>query len=67
MSCEKCNDTGSLSKHLDGMLDCPYCPAADQRIKLADWHKMMRHEHHPIDLLWLAIQHDREINQGEKK
>jgi hypothetical protein len=29
MNCEKCNDTGSLSKTLDGYLDCGYCDVVD--------------------------------------
>lgn len=35
--CAHCADTGSLSKDIDGSLDCVYCPAALQRVGLETW------------------------------
>lgn len=32
--CERCHDTGSLSKHMDGDLDCHYCDATEKRLAL---------------------------------
>lgn len=37
MKCEKCSDTGSLSKDLDGHLDCGYCAVAQERAALDTW------------------------------
>ncbi|MCG2586533.1 hypothetical protein [Massilia sp. TS11] len=39
MSCLHCDDTGSLSKSLDGALDCPHCEAAPERAALNAWAK----------------------------
>lgn len=56
MSCAACNDTGSLSKELHGLLDCPHCSVASERVQLAarahDWVR----ENDPIVCLWLAYQ-----------
>jgi hypothetical protein len=54
--CTFCDDTGSLSKHVTGHLDCPYCDAAGQRADLEAWYKTVKHEYIVQDLLWLAIQ-----------
>jgi len=56
MSCAKCEGTGSLSKRVDGYLDCP-CGAAEQRIELADW--VMRNAPNCDDhnAAWLIYQH----------
>jgi len=37
MSCPYCNDTGSLSKDLDGYLDCVHCDVAEERAQLEAW------------------------------
>jgi len=37
MNCTHCNDTGSLSKELDGYLDCVHCDVAEQRAALDTW------------------------------
>ena len=39
MTCAHCNGTGSLSKQLDGYLDCVHCDAAEERAKLESWSK----------------------------
>lgn len=33
-ACTHCGDTGSLVKRLDGFLDCAFCMAAEQRVRL---------------------------------
>lgn len=35
--CTHCDDTGSLSKNLEGDLDCVYCGAALERVGLNAW------------------------------
>jgi hypothetical protein len=35
--CSHCADTGSLSKNLEGQLDCVYCRVADERVALEAW------------------------------
>jgi hypothetical protein len=35
--CSHCADTGSLSKELEGQLDCGHCEAADDRVALEAW------------------------------
>lgn len=56
MNCSNCADTGSLSKDVGGHLDCPHCVAAQQRAALEAWHRTVRNQYDPIDLLWLAFQ-----------
>lgn len=69
MTCTHCSDTGSLSKDVGGFLDCPHCPAAGDRLLLEHWYKTLAKPQQLdlMDVLWLAIQRDRQINQGEKK
>lgn len=55
MNCEKCNDTGSRSKELHGLLDCS-CNVADERIALAAQAREWVSENEPIVCLWLAYQ-----------
>ena len=37
MNCEKCHDTGSLSKQRFDFYDCPHCGAAEERVQLEAW------------------------------
>lgn len=37
MTCTHCNDTGSLSKDVDGYLDCGRCDTAQERAALTAW------------------------------
>lgn len=37
MKCAHCNDTGSLSKDIEGYLDCAHCGVADERAALEAW------------------------------
>jgi len=37
MNCEKCDDTGSLSKDLHGHLDCGHCGVAYERATVERW------------------------------
>ena len=59
MTCEHCNDTGSLSKALDGYLDCGHCDVADQRRDLEAWAHRQVAEHGAAAAIWLAYQHGR--------
>lgn len=36
-ACKFCDDTGSLSKDLDGFYDCTHCGIADERTSLEAW------------------------------
>jgi hypothetical protein len=56
MNCGHCNDTGSLSKDIGGHLDCPHCPAAQERTLLEGWYRAVRNQYDVPDLLWLAFQ-----------
>ncbi len=69
MTCDHCNDTGSLSKDIGGFIDCPYCTAAHDRTELEHWYRTeaKSQQHDLMDLIWLAIQRDRKIQQGEQK
>ena len=35
--CYHCHDTGSLSKDINGILDCPFCGIARERAELERW------------------------------
>lgn len=35
--CEKCHDTGSISKHMAGNLDCVSCDAATERVAMVEF------------------------------
>ena len=37
MTCEQCNDTGSLSKSITGFLDCVSCDTAVERARVEAW------------------------------
>ncbi len=58
--CTHCENTGSLSKDLDGYLDCTHCEVASTRAlieaKAAKWAKTFS-----LDaMLWLAFQQGKE-------
>jgi hypothetical protein len=60
-ACEKCHDTGSLSKDIEGQTDCVYCTVAGERAGLEIW--ALRHGLRAgIADLWLIYQHGR--NRG---
>lgn len=56
MNCHHCADTGSLAKHLDGLLDCTRCEAAGERAVLEAWAQAQR-LHCDLRSLWLIYQH----------
>jgi hypothetical protein len=53
--CSHCANTGSLSKALDGHLDCAHCPIAEQRVALAEELDRIKPEPGPARD-WLAFQ-----------
>lgn len=56
MRCADCNDTGSLSKELDGDLDCSHCGVAYERVVFNKW----MHQNQPYvqtAAAWLIYQH----------
>lgn len=57
MKCDRCDDTGSLSKDMHGYLDCPFCDVSDERASLGLWLS----ENHPTcdDCVtaWAIYQH----------
>lgn len=57
MNCGHCNDTGSLSKDLEGHLDCGYCNVAAERVALEDWAARTRLLYGTESSLWLIYQH----------
>lgn len=59
MTCSACNDTGSLSKDVDGMLDCPHCDVARERVRLNVWDFKFMAKHPMESALWLAFQRGR--------
>lgn len=66
MSCEHCNDTGSLSKRLSGHLDCPHCDIADERMRLEAWARRTSPGVHQIDA-WLIYQHGKAAAAGQQQ
>ena len=56
MNCDRCHDTGSLSKSVTGYLDCPYCDAADERMRVEAWARRAAPGVGLIDL-WTIYQH----------
>jgi len=56
MTCQNCNGTGSLSKHIDGSLDCP-CGAADERAALEQWTLKNQLAGGGLADAWLIYQH----------
>lgn len=56
MSCAHCNDTGSLSKDVDGFLDCPHCGVAAERDGLEQWAGRELADHSGLASMWLIYQ-----------
>jgi hypothetical protein len=57
MKCAHCNNTGSLSKSLDGYLDCAHCDVAEERRKLESWGLRLASLHGTTAAMWLIHQH----------
>jgi hypothetical protein len=56
--CSHCADTGSLSKELEGQLDCVYCKATDERMALEAWCRAnIPQFSSPSTVAWLIYQH----------
>lgn len=62
MTCEKCDDTGSLSKSLYSDLDCPYCDTAIERAGVEQWAKRETPKASSIDA-WLIYLHGKQQRQ----
>lgn len=54
MNCIHCNDTGSLSRSLDGDLDCGHCDVAQERARVSSWAAGIRRQCDTGTLAWLA-------------
>lgn len=67
--CALCHDTGSLSKTVRGSLDCAYCDVANQRMDQERWYMniVWPMQLSVLDLMWLVVLREREIQQGEKE
>lgn len=57
-ACEHCDDTGSLSKEIEGQMDCAYCSVARERADLEVW-ALREGLRAGIADLWLIFQHGR--------
>ena len=57
MTCAHCAGTGSLSKTVEGYLDCTHCDTATERTLLEHW--VMRSAPNCVDnnAAWLIYQH----------
>lgn len=51
ISCQKCDDTGSLSKSVYGDRDCHYCDRADESARVLAWYKSARTDGGDADTL----------------
>lgn len=60
MSCAHCDNTGSLSKDLDGDLDCAHCDVATERTLLEAWAKKNQVKYSFESDLWLIYQHGKQ-------
>ena len=60
MNCIHCADTGSLSKDIDGYLDCAHCDVAEERTALEQW--VLKHAKNCDDFsaAWLIYQHGKD-------
>jgi hypothetical protein len=56
MTCEHCNDTGSLSKDVEGFLDCTHCETASERVMLESWAGKQKLDC-GLAALWAVYQH----------
>jgi hypothetical protein len=62
--CTHCDDTGSLSKDIEGQMDCVYCTIAGERAGLEIW--ALRHGLRAgIADLWLIYRHGRDRGLDE--
>lgn len=61
MTCAHCADTGSLSKDLEGSLDCVYCDVADERTALEAWAAKAGVLYGTESSLWLIYQRGKEV------
>lgn len=60
-NCWHCADTGSMSKRLEGDLDCGYCTAALERAALNTWcRNNIPKGSSPSTAAWLIYQHAQE-------
>lgn len=67
MKCCHCNDTGSLSKDLEGDLDCAHCDIAVERVALEKWAAQTRLMYGSESSLWLIYQHGKAIVAGQNQ
>lgn len=58
-TCEHCNGTGSLSKDIEGQMDCVYCGVARERADLEIWALRQGIRVGIVDL-WLIYQHGKD-------
>jgi hypothetical protein len=56
MTCTFCNNTGSLSKDVDGFLDCTHCDVAEERVVLEHWAGQQKLDC-GLAALWAIYQH----------
>lgn len=59
VQCTHCNDTGSLSKDIEGQMDCVYCDVAGERAGLEIW-ALRNGIRAGIADLWLIYQHGKD-------
>lgn len=57
MNCARCDDTGSLSKDLDGELDCAHCDVATERVALEAWARKEGVQYGSETSIWQVYQH----------
>lgn len=57
MNCVYCSDTGSLSRDLEGELDCVHCDVAQERAALEAWAARERILYGTESSIWLIYQH----------
>jgi hypothetical protein len=65
--CTHCNDTGSLSKDLEGDLDCAYCDIATERAALEAWAARTRLLYGTESSLWLIYQHGKAVQASQNQ
>jgi transcription elongation factor Elf1 len=63
MTCTHCNDTGSLSKDIEGFFDCGHCSVAGERTALEAWADANHVECYSADL-WRIYQHGKAATTG---
>jgi hypothetical protein len=65
--CTFCNDTGSLSKDLDGFLDCGHCHVAEERTALDVWAGAHGLDCYYSAHLWQVYQHGKAAAAGQNQ